>query len=145
MGKVRVGMIGCGVVGQGVMRLLRENAQSIEARMGGSIEVRRIVARDRQKPRGPYVPAALLGYEPEALLADPEIDVVIELMGGVEEAGRYVERALASGKSVVTANKALIADRGPTLMELAEKKGVDLYFEAAVGDQSLVRGDDRFA
>src|SRR5882672_8107060 len=128
VGKVRVGMIGCGVVGQGVMRLLRENAQSIEARLGGSIEVRRIVARDRQKPRGPYVPAAILGYEAEPLLADPEIDVVIELMGGVDEAGRYVERALASGKSVVTANKALIADRGHKLMELAQQKGADLYF-----------------
>src|ERR1044071_8701544 len=87
VGKVRVGMIGCGVVGQGVMRLLREDASSIEARLGGSMDVRRIVARARQKPRGPYVPAALVGYEVEPLLADPEIDVVIELMGGVDEAG----------------------------------------------------------
>src|SRR5688572_9521540 len=125
-------MFGCGVVGQGVMRLLRENAASIEARLGGSIDVRKIVARDRNKPRGPYVPTALLGYDAEQLLADPEIDVVVEVMGGVDTAGSYVQRALSAGKSVVTANKALIADRGHALMELAESKGADLYFEAAV-------------
>jgi homoserine dehydrogenase len=130
--KIRVGMIGCGVVGQGVMRLLRDNATNIEARLGGSIEVRKIVARDRSKPRGPHVPPALLGYDAEALLTDPEIDVVVEVMGGIEPAGAYLQRALAAGKSVVTANKALIADRGHALMELAEKKNCDLYFEAAV-------------
>jgi homoserine dehydrogenase len=132
VGTVRIGVIGCGVVGQGVMRLLRENAPSIEARLGGNIEVRRIVARDPSKPRGPYVPQALLGYDVDALLADPEIDVVVEVMGGVELAGGYVQRALQAGKSVVTANKALLADRGNALMELAQSKGVDLYFEAAV-------------
>jgi homoserine dehydrogenase len=125
-------MIGCGVVGQGVMRLLRENAAGIEARLGGSIEVRRIIARDPNKPRGPYVSSALLSYDAESLLADPEINVVVEVMGGVERAGDYVRRALEAGKSVVTANKALIAARGHALMELAEKRGVDLYFEAAV-------------
>jgi homoserine dehydrogenase len=130
--KIRLGMIGCGVVGQGVMRLLHENAASIEARLGGSIEVRRIVARDPKKARGPYVPLALLDFDAESLLEDPEIDVVVEVMGGVEQAGSYVERALSAGKSVVTANKALIADRGHALMELAGSRGVDLYFEAAV-------------
>ncbi len=132
MGTVRIGMIGCGVVGQGVMRLLRENAASIEARLGGRIEVRRIVARDPHKPRGPYVAPELLGYDVESLLADPEIDVVVEVMGGVERAGGYVQRALQADKSVVTANKALLADRGLALMELAEQRGVDLSFEAAV-------------
>jgi homoserine dehydrogenase len=130
--KVRIGMFGCGVVGQGVMRLLRENAASIEARLGGSLEVRKIVVRNRDKARGPHVPTELLGYDPEQLLADPDIDVVVEVMGGVDTAGSYVQRALSAGKSVVTANKALIADRGHALMELAQSKGVDLYFEAAV-------------
>jgi homoserine dehydrogenase len=132
LGKIRVGMIGCGVVGQGVMRLLRENAAGIEARLGGQIEVKRIVARDPNKSRGPFVPPGIVGYDAEALLADSEIDVVIEVMGGVEPAGRYVQSALSAGKSVVTANKALIADRGHALIELAESRGVDLYFEAAV-------------
>src|SRR6185436_559316 len=125
-------MIGCGVVGQGVMRLLREHAQNIEARLGGSIEVKRIVVRDAHKPRDPFVPMALVGSDADALLDDPEIDVVVEVMGGVEPAGSYLQRALSAGKSVVTANKALIADRGHALMELAEGRGADLYFEAAV-------------
>src|SRR5688500_15212888 len=124
-------MIGCGVVGQGVLRLLRENAASIEARLGGTIEVRKIVARHREHPRCPHVPPVLLGYDPEQVLADSEIDVVVEVMGGVEAAATYVQRALSAGKSVVTANKALIADRGHALMELAQSKGADLYFEAA--------------
>jgi homoserine dehydrogenase len=130
--KIRIGMIGCGVVGQGVLRLLHENAKSIEARLGGSIEVRRVVARDRGKSRGPHLRDAQLGFDPEALLTDPEIDVVVEVMGGLEPAGAFVQRALTAGKSVVTANKALIADRGHALMELAERRGADLYFEAAV-------------
>jgi homoserine dehydrogenase len=130
--KIRIGMIGCGVVGQGVMRLLKEHVTNLEARLGGSIEVRRIVVRDASKPRGPFVPQSLVGSDVDSLLADPEIDVVVELMGGVELAGDYVQRALAAGKSVVTANKALIAARGHALMELAESRGADLYFEAAV-------------
>ena len=87
MSKIRIGMIGCGVVGQGVMRLLKEHAANLEARLGGSIEVRRIVVRDASKPRGPFVPQALVSSDVDALLADPEIDVVVELMGGVELAG----------------------------------------------------------
>jgi homoserine dehydrogenase len=125
-------MIGCGVVGQGVMRLLHENASAIEARLGGSIDVRRIAVRDPSKPRGPHVAKELLTCDAESLFNDPEIQVVVEVMGGVEPAGRYVHAALSNGKSVVTANKALIADRGQALMKLSEERGADLYFEAAV-------------
>ena len=125
-------MIGCGVVGQGVMRLLRENAAGIEARLGGSIEVRKVAVRDPKKPRGPHVPPSLVTHDVGALLDDPEIDVVVEVAGGVEPAGSYVKRALEAKKSVVTANKALLADRGHALLDLAESQGVDLYFEAAV-------------
>jgi homoserine dehydrogenase len=132
VGKIRIGMIGCGVVGQGVMRLLKEHAPNIEARLGGTIEVRRIVVRDPKKERSPFVPAALVSGDVDALLADPEIDVVVEVAGGVDNTFGYVQRARAGGKSVVTANKALIAAHGHALMELAESKGADLYFEAAV-------------
>ena len=132
MRKIRIGLIGCGVVGQGVMRLLRENAAAIEGRLGGGIEVRKIVVRDTAKSRGPHVDKALLTRDHELVLGDPEIDVVVELAGGVEQPGAYVQRALASGKSVVTGNKALIADRGTALLALSQEKGVDLYFEAAV-------------
>jgi homoserine dehydrogenase len=130
--KIRIGMIGCGVVGQGVMRLLHENAVAIEGRLGGSIEVRRIVVRDVTKNRGPHVARSLVSTDAEALLRDPEIDVVVEVAGGVEQAGAYVQRALEAKKSVVTGNKALIADRGTSLLALSQERGVDLYFEAAV-------------
>ena len=132
MRNIRIGMIGCGVVGQGIMRLLKENAASIEARLGGTIEVRRIAARDVAKDRGPDVPQELLSYNPAEVVSDPSVELVVEVMGGVEPSYEYVKAALESGKSVVTANKALVAARGHELIELAEARGVDLYFEAAV-------------
>ena len=132
MSKIRVGLIGCGVVGQGVMRLMHENAAAIEGRLGGALEVRRIVVRDVNKERGPHVPMGLVSKDVDGLLTDPEIDVVVEVAGGVELAGAYVQRALEAGKSVVTGNKALIADRGTSLLALSQERGVDLYFEAAV-------------
>lgn len=132
MRNIRIGLIGCGVVGQGIMRLLKENAASIEARLGGTIEVRRIAARDPRIERGPYVPAELLTYDPEQVVSDPSVELVVEVAGGVEPTYGYLKRALEAGKSVVTANKALLAARGHELIELAEAKGVDLYFEAAV-------------
>jgi homoserine dehydrogenase len=114
------------------MRLLKENAASIEARLGGTIEVRRIAARDTHKDRGPYVPKELLTFHPEEVVNDPNVDLVVEVMGGVEPTYEYLRAALHAGKSVVTANKALLAARGHELIELAESRGADLYFEAAV-------------
>jgi homoserine dehydrogenase len=125
-------MIGCGVVGQGILRLLKENAPSLEGRLGGAIEVRRIAARDPSKERGPYVPMELLTDDPLAVVSDPDVGIVVEVMGGVDPADSYLRRALQAGKSVVTANKALLAARGHELIELAEAGQVDLYFEAAV-------------
>ena len=132
MRNIRIGLIGCGVVGQGIMRLLKENAASIEARLGGTIEVRRIAARNPSKDRGPYVPAELLTYDPAEVVDDPSVELLVEVAGGVEPTYSYIKRALEAGKSVVTANKALLAARGNELIELAEARGVDLYFEAAV-------------
>jgi homoserine dehydrogenase len=132
MRNIRIGLIGCGVVGQGILRLLKENAVSIEGRLGGTIEVRRIAARQPQKVRSPYVPLNLLTYDPDEVVNDPSVELVVEVMGGVEPSYGYLKRALEAGKSVVTANKALLAARGHELIELAEARGVDLYFEAAV-------------
>jgi len=129
---IRIGLIGCGVVGQGIMRLLKENAASIEARLGGTIEVRRIAARSPGKDRGPYVPKELLTYDPDEVVNDPSVELVVEVAGGVDPTYGYLKRALEAGKSVVTANKALLAARGHALIELAEARGADLYFEAAV-------------
>lgn len=114
------------------MRLLHEHAGNIEARLGSGIDVRRVVVQDLQRERGPHVDRSLLTTDADALLDDPEIDIVVEVMGGVERAEQFVRRALGAGKAVVTANKALLATSGQSLFELAEQKGVDLYFEAAV-------------
>lgn len=130
--KIRIGLIGAGVVGQGILQLLHDNAPSIERRLGARIEVRRVIARDRDKPRSVLLTPALLSFDPNDVLDDPDVDVVVEVIGGVEPAGSFVRRAIANGKSVVTANKALLAEHGHELIELAEAKGTDLYFEAAV-------------
>jgi homoserine dehydrogenase len=130
--EIGIGMIGCGVVGTGALRLLRDNARSIEARLGGRLVVRRIAARDTTKARDAVVPRELLTDDPQMVLEDPSVDVVVELVGGIEPAGAYVRQALESGKNVVTANKMLLAEQGHELIELAESRGVDLYFEAAV-------------
>jgi homoserine dehydrogenase len=135
--RVRVGLIGCGVVGTGTLQILRDNAASLTRRLGAPIEVRRVVAKDRDKPR-PDVLGHLLGtggqlsFDPNDVLDDPEVDIVVELAGGLEPAGTWVRRALEQKKSVVTANKFLLAEHGHALFELAENNGVDLYFEAAV-------------
>ncbi len=128
---IRIGLLGAGVVGEGILRLLEDNASSIERRMGTSIEVRKVVARDPGKARGGLF-EGLLSFDPDDVLDDPEIDVVVEVMGGLDPAGDYVRRAIEAGKSVVTANKALLAERGHELIERSEALGVDLYFEAAV-------------
>jgi homoserine dehydrogenase len=129
--KVRVGILGFGVVGSGVYRMLQANADAIHARIGSTIEVVAIGIRDAAKPRD--VPAALLTTNLDAIVNDPSIDVVLELIGGTDPAAGLVERALRNGKSVVTANKELIAKDGARLVELAKANGLDLHFEAAVG------------
>lgn len=129
---IRIGLFGAGVVGQGILTLLRDHRADLERRLGARLEVTRVVARDRAKGRPAVIPDALLSFEPDSILADPEVDVVVEVIGGVGEAGGYVREAILRGKSVVTANKALLAEEGYALIELAEQRGVDLYFEAAV-------------
>lgn len=128
---IRIGLLGAGTVGEGILRLLEDHAGAIERRMGSAIEVRKVVARDAGKARGARF-EGLLSFDPNDVLDDPEIDVVVEVMGGLDPAGEYVRRAIEAGKSVVTANKALLAERGHELIELSEAKKVDLYFEAAV-------------
>jgi len=136
---IRIGLLGAGVVGEGILRILRDHADSIERRLGSTIEVRRVVARNPDKERGELV-EGLLSFDANDVLDDEAIDIVVEVMGGLEPAGTCVRRALASGKSVVTANKALLAEHGHELFELSEKQGVDLYFEAAVaGGVPVVR------
>ena len=128
-----VGVAGLGTVGAGVLTLLRDNADIVTARAGRPIAVTAVSARDRARDRG--VPLAGLRWfdDPVALAADPAVDVVVELIGGSEGPARaLVEAALAAGKPVVTANKALLAVHGAELAAAAERAGVPLAFEAAV-------------
>ena len=137
---IRLGLLGCGVVGTGILRLLEENQRSIQQRLGAPLEVRKIAVRDPARPRDAIVPPALLVADPQEVVADPEIDIVVEVMGGVDPAESLVRAALESGKHVVTANKALLAEQCDALLELAEARGVDLYFEAAVaGGVPIIR------
>ena len=128
-----VGFLGCGTVGAAALRLLEAHADDIRERSGSPIEVRRVAVRDPARDRG--VPAPALGFtgEPGEVLDDPDVHVVVEVMGGVEPARELLLRALASGKHVVTANKELLASHGEELFSAAEAAGVQLRFEAAVG------------
>jgi homoserine dehydrogenase len=140
MREVGIGIAGFGTVGGGVLSILRRHADDIEARLGARITVRRVALRDPSKERALDVPAALVTTRLEDLIEDPEIAVVVELMGGVDASFELVRGALLRGKHVVTANKALLAARGEEIFRLAREKGVDVYYEAAVcGGVPIIR------
>lgn len=130
---LNIGLIGFGNIGTGVVRTLVFNKELHDARLPRPMVLKRIVDRDTTTHRNaPYDPKILTDKVDE-IFEDPEIDVVIELVGGEEPARTFVERALKAGKHVVTANKALLALHGPELIALASEKGVGLLYEAAVG------------
>jgi homoserine dehydrogenase len=130
---LKVGLAGLGTVGASVVRLIAGQREALEARCGRAIEVVAVSARSRSKPRDVDVGNMRWVADPVALAADAEIDVFVELIGGEgDPARRAVEAALAAGKSVITANKALLARHGVALAALAEQHHVALNFEAAV-------------
>ncbi len=130
---LRVGIAGLGNVGASVIRLLERQSAALASRTGRTITVTAVSARDRNRDRGVDVSGFAWFDDPVALARSPDIDLFVELMGGSEGAARQaVEAALASGKSVVTANKALLAAHGMALAKLAEEKHVALAFEASV-------------
>ena len=133
MKPVRLGLLGCGTVGGGVVQLLRANSEYLAQTVGAPLEVARVLVRAADKERVPELDRGVLTTDPEAVLGDPTIDVFVEVMGGVSPAREYVERALAARRSVVTANKMLLALHGPALLDRAVAGGVDLAFEGAVG------------
>ncbi len=140
MREVGIGIAGFGIVGGGVLSILRRHAGDIEARLGARIVVRRIALRDPEKGRPLDVDRALLTTRLEDLVEDPGIAVVVELIGGVDQAFDLVRSALERGKHVVTANKALLAARGEEIFRLAREKGVDVYYEGAVcGGVPIIR------
>ncbi|WP_215754591.1 homoserine dehydrogenase [Acetobacter sp. P5B1] len=130
---LRLGLAGLGTVGAGVIRLLNTNADLVTARAGRPLKVTAVSARDRTRDRGVDLSGMRWYDNATDLVADPDVDVVVELIGGSEGTARaVVEAALAAGKPVVTANKALLAIHGPALARLSAEKSAPLLFEAAV-------------
>lgn len=129
--KVRLGVLGCGTVGTSFCQLITEQAAEIERRTGLSLEIAQVVVRDLGKTRE-GVDASIITNDAAALVADPEIDIVIETMGGVDETKALVLSAFEAGKPVVTANKELLALHLPELFSAAAESGVDLALEASV-------------
>jgi len=131
--RVGVGVIGFGTIGTGTVRVLREHRAAIEARLGFPIEVVRVADLDTRSERGVRLAKGVLIKDARKLIHDPAVDVVVELIGGQEPARTFLSEAVEAGKSIVTANKALLSVHGPALARAAERKGVWLGFEASVG------------
>lgn len=133
MRPIRIGLVGWGTVGCGVIQTLRENAQEIEDRVGVPLELRRVADLDLDRPRPVSVPPDLLTNRVEDILEDPQIDIVVELIGGLGIARSIIVKALEAKKHVVTANKALLAHAGNELFDVARQAGRTIGYEASVG------------
>ena len=129
---INVGLIGLGTVGTGVARILIEQGDQIRNRLGMNLKLKAIADLDVSHDRGLKLPPGLLSRDVSTILDDPDIDVVVELIGGMDAAKRFILKALEAGKHVVTANKALLAEDGKPLFEAAARYGKDLLFEAGV-------------
>jgi homoserine dehydrogenase len=130
---LRVGLLGCGTVGAAVIRLLDANRDDIAARAGCALEVAKVAVRDPDRDRGVPLARDAFVANPMSVIDDPSVDIVCELIGGVDPAESFVLAAFDREKPVVTANKELLATRGRELFDASEAKGLDLAFEAAVG------------
>ncbi|GII56412.1 homoserine dehydrogenase [Planotetraspora thailandica] len=129
---LRVALLGCGVVGSQVVRLLREQADDLAARVGAPLELAGVAVRRLGRRRDTDVDPALLTTDAEGLATRDDVDIVVEVIGGIEPARSLILAAMSRGKSVVTANKALLAEDGATIHAAAKQNGADLYFEASV-------------
>ncbi len=132
MKTVGIGILGCGTVGSGVAQELQERSSLLAERAGMVLELRRVAVRDLSRSRDVSFEEGVLTDDPRSVVADPSVDIVIELIGGVDLARELVLMALTAGKSVVTANKALLAEHGKELFAVAAENNADLFFEASV-------------
>jgi homoserine dehydrogenase len=130
---IGIGLLGLGTVGSGVAKVLATRADSLAEQAGLPLILKKVLVRDVNKRRSAKVSPNLLTSHPEEVLAHPEVDIVIELMGGERPAKEYIEQAITSGKHVVTANKEVMAKHGYELFSLAKKHNADLRYEASVG------------
>jgi len=137
---VRIGLLGCGTVGAALAQLIVDESDDIRARTGLVLQVARVGVRDLTKDRGPLFDASVLTTDVASIVTDPDIDIVVEVMGGIHPTKELILDALKAGKPVITANKELLAHEGPDVFAAAEAASVDLLFEAAVaGGIPLVR------
>jgi homoserine dehydrogenase len=133
MGELRVALLGCGAVGSQVFRLLGEQATDLAARVGAPLQVAGVAVRDPAgRARAAGVPAELITTDPMGLVIRPDVDIVVEMIGGIEPARSLLLAAMQTGKSVVTANKALLGADGAVMHAAAREHGADLFYEAAV-------------
>jgi homoserine dehydrogenase len=140
MKTINVGIIGFGTVGAGTLEVLTKNSRMIADRIGAQVNVKRIADLDIETDRGVPVADGVLTTQAGVILDDPQIQVVVELIGGLDRAKDYILEAMQRGKHVVTANKALLAEKGREVFEAAERNGVNLAFEASVGGGIPVLG-----
>jgi homoserine dehydrogenase len=132
MDRIGIGLAGLGTVGAGVYKHLIQNRAIISERLGLQLSVHRVAVRNPEKKRSVSPPPETITGNWEELIDDPEINIVVELMGGIDIPYTFTMQALEAGKVVVTGNKALLAERGAELFEKAAEKGVPIFFEAAV-------------
>lgn len=132
MSNISIGFLGCGNIGCGVYRLLREQGEQIARNEGETFEIRKILVRSKGKKRGAEIPEALMTENPDDVLLDPQISIVMEFMGGEEPAASYMIRALEAGKTVVTANKMALATHWQEILRAARDHAAGLYYEASV-------------
>jgi len=133
MREIQVGLIGFGTVGSGVVKVLQKNSSVIQDRMGARLVLKRVADIDISWERGIRLRPGVLTRKAEDLINDPEIDIVMELMGGIEPAKTFILKAIQKKKHIITANKALLALHGDEIFRLAHQMGVDVNFEASVG------------
>lgn len=131
--RFNIGLLGLGTVGAGLAEVLRRKGEAIAAQIGGPAHLARVLVRDPAKPRACRLARELLTTDPNQILEDPRIHIVVEAMGGEEPAFTYIQRAIQNGKHIVTPNKEVIAKHAHAILALAQKHNVDVHYEASVG------------
>ena len=131
--EINVGLMGLGVVGTGVAAHFLDNKSSLFDVTGRTVNLKKVLVRDVSRPREIELPSGMMTTNAEEILSDPDIHIVVEVMGGTDPAEGYLKSALAAGKHIITANKEVMAKSGPVLMALARKNNANLLFEASVG------------
>jgi len=138
---ISIGLLGLGVVGSGVIKIIEDHQEKLVHQLGSNVHVKSVLVRNPDKARDIEIDRTFLTANPDDILNDPEIDIIVEVMGGIEEAHKYILKAFENKKHVVTANKDLVALHGVELQEAANKNNCDFYYEASVaGGIPILRG-----